>query len=184
MAVVWAAISAHLLDPDLVAGRIAESAVAGAVRLLGRLLDDLCVAGLDALEGAVEVGGGQDDPAVGALGHHLDDGAALVLGDAGVGARRPEEDGRAGLAGGADRDPAHLALSDVVADLEAEGVAPEGQGGVRVVMRKEGRVNGDVHGGHASCGSVTRASRFLIGLVTCFATHGGIPAVTRAVWRG
>jgi hypothetical protein len=26
---------------------------------------------------------------------------------------------------------------------------------------------GDVHGGHASCGSVTGASRFLIGLVTC-----------------
>jgi len=29
---------------------------------------------------------------------------------------------------------------------------------------------------------VTRASRFLIGLVTCFATHDGIPAVARA-WR-
>jgi len=37
-------------------------------------------------------------------------------------------------------------------------------------------MNGDVHGDHASCGSVTRASRFLIGLVTCFATHDGIPA--------
>ena len=32
-------------------------------------------------------------------------------------------------------------------------------------------MNGDVHGGHASCGSVTGASRFLIGLVTCFATR-------------
>ena len=41
-------------------------------------------------------------------------------------------------------------------------------------------MNGDVHGGHASCGSATGASRFLIGLVTCFATHGGIPAVARA----
>ena len=29
-------------------------------------------------------------------------------------------------------------------------------------------MNGDVHGGHASCGSVAGASRFLIGLVTCF----------------
>ena len=122
-------------------------------------------------------------PAVGALGHHLGDGAALVVGDAGVGGRRRQDDGRAGLVGGADRDPAHLAVSDVVADLEAEGVAVEGQGGVRVVVREEARVNGDVHGGHASCGSVAGASRFLIGLVTCFATHGGIPAVARAAWR-
>ena len=38
----------------------------------------------------------------------------------------------------------------------------------------------DVHGGHARCGSVTGASRFLTGLVTCFATHDGIPAVARA----
>jgi hypothetical protein len=50
-------------------------------------------------------------------------------------------------------------------------------------MRKEGRVNGDIHGDHASSGWVTRASRFLIGLVTCFATHEGIPAVACAAWR-
>ena len=31
------------------------------VRLVGRLLDDLGVAGLQPLEGAVEVAGGQDD---------------------------------------------------------------------------------------------------------------------------
>jgi hypothetical protein len=30
---------------------------------------------------------------------------------------------------------------------------------------------------------VTGASRFLIGLVICFATHDGIPAVARAAWR-
>jgi hypothetical protein len=29
---------------------------------------------------------------------------------------------------------------------------------------------------------MTGASRFLIGLVNCFATHGGIPAAARAVW--
>ena len=29
----------------------------------------------------------------------------------------------------------------------------------------------------------TGASRFLTGLVTCFATHGGIPAVAPAAWR-
>ena len=76
-----------------------------------------------------------------------------------------------GPVGGADRDPAHPAVSDIVADLEAEGVAIEGQGGVRLVVREEARVNRDAHDGHASCGSGTRASRFLIGLVTCFAAE-------------
>jgi hypothetical protein len=37
---------------------------------------------------------------------------------------------RAGPVGGADRDPAHPAASDVVADLEAERVTIEGQGRV------------------------------------------------------
>ena len=160
-----------------------NGAVANPVRLVGRLLDDLGVAGLEPLERAVEVGGGQDDAGVGALGHHLGDGAALVVGDAGVGGRRVQDDGRAGLVGGADRDPAHPVVPDVVADLEAERVAVEGQRGVRVVVREEARVNGDVHGGHARCGSVTGASRFLIGLVTCFATHDGIPAVARVRLR-
>src|SRR6266487_5812954 len=100
-----------------------------------------------------------------------------------LGARRRQEDRRARLVFRADRDPAHLAASDVVADLEAENVAVEGQGGVRIVMREEARVNGDVHGGHASCGWGTGASRFLTGLVTCFATHDGIPAVASAAWR-
>jgi len=59
---------------------------------------------------------------------------------------------RAGLAGGADRDPVHPAVFDVVADLEVEAVAIEGQGGVRVVVREEGLVDGDVHGGHSRCG--------------------------------
>jgi hypothetical protein len=38
-------------------------------------------------------------------------------------------------------------------------------------------------GGHARCDAVARASRFLTGLVICFATHGGIPAVVRAARR-
>src|ERR687895_569355 len=50
--------STQLLDADQVARGIAEGAVANPVRLLGRLLDDLG-AGLQPLEGAVEVGGGQ-----------------------------------------------------------------------------------------------------------------------------
>jgi hypothetical protein len=74
-------------------------------------------------------------------------------------------------------------IFDVVADLEAQGVAIERQGGVRVVVREEGLVDGDVHGGHASCVAATGASRFLIGLVTCFATHGAIPAIAPAAWR-
>ena len=50
------------------------------------------------LEGGVEVRGGQVDARVGALGHHLGDGAALVLGDAGVGGGRVQHDRGAGLA--------------------------------------------------------------------------------------
>ena len=157
-----------------------NGAVAGAVRLIGRLLDDLGVAGLDPLEGAVEVVGGQQDPAVGALGHHLGDRAPLVLGDAGVGGRRGEQDRGVGLVGRADRDPAHLAVAEVGADLEAEDVAVEGHGGLRVVVREDGGVNGEVHGGHASCRCGAGASRFLIGLVTCLATQGGMPAVACA----
>jgi hypothetical protein len=47
----------------------------------------------------------------------------------------------------------HPAVFDVVADLEAEGVAIEGQRSVRVLVREESLVDGDVHGGHARCGS-------------------------------
>ena len=123
-----------LADPDQGARGIAEGAVANAVGLLDRLLDDLGAAGLQPLEGAVEVLGGQGDAGVAALGHHLGDGAALVLGGAAPGSRRRlQDDGRAGLARRADRDPAHPAVSDVVADFETEGVAVEGQGGIRVV---------------------------------------------------
>jgi hypothetical protein len=42
-------------DADQLARAIAEGTVANHVRLLGRLLDDLGVAGLQTLEGAVEV---------------------------------------------------------------------------------------------------------------------------------
>jgi hypothetical protein len=57
------------------------------------------------------------------------------------------------LVGGADRDPAQPAVSDVVADLEAEGVAPEGQGGLRVLVGEGAGVDGEVHGSSGlSCG--------------------------------
>src|SRR6478735_11357152 len=174
--------SAHFVDPDVVAGRIAEGAVADAVRLVDRLLDDVGAARLYPLEGAVEVGGGQYDGGVGALGHHFGDGAPFVIGDAGVDGRRVQDDGRIRLADWSDRDPAHALVADVVADLETESVPVEGQSGVGIVLRQEARVNGDIHGGHASCGSVTRASRFLIGRVTCFTMHDGISVVARLAW--
>src|SRR5262252_4171996 len=154
--------SAHLADADQVARGVPERAVANPVRLVDRLLHDFGAAGLQPLEGAVEVGGGEGDVGVTALGHHLGDSAALIVGDAA--ARRGgrfQDGGRARLVGGTDRDPAHPAVSDVVAHLEAEGVAVEGQGRVRVVVREKRRVNGDAHDGHARYGSVTGASRFL-----------------------
>ena len=76
-----------------------------------------------------------------------------------------------------DYSPADPAVSDVVADFEAEDVAVEGKRCVRVSVREEGLVNRQVHGDQASCASLSRASRFLTGLVTRFATQGGIPAV-------
>jgi hypothetical protein len=39
------------------------------------------------------------------------------------------------------------------------------------------------YGSHPRYGSGAGASRFLTGLVACFATHGGIPAVARTAWR-
>src|SRR5438105_10426484 len=105
--------SAQLVDAYQVARGIAESAVANPIRLRGRLLDDFGAAGLHPCEGAVEVGGGQDNGGIAALGHHLDDGAALVVGHgAGADAWRVKDDGGAGLVGGADCYPAHPAASD------------------------------------------------------------------------
>jgi hypothetical protein len=82
---------------------------------------------LQPFEGAVEILGGQHDDRVGALGHHLGDGAPFVVGDAGVGGRRIQNNRRARLIRRADRDPAHLAFSDIEADLESQGVAIERQ---------------------------------------------------------
>src|SRR3989442_8365264 len=133
------ALSAQLVDADQVARGIAEGAVANPIRLRGRLLDDFGAAGLHPREGAVEVGGGQDDGGVAALGHHLDDGAALVVGDgARADGRRMQGDGRPGRAGGATRAPPLTAVSDLVADFKAEGVTIARHGCVRVVVREKG----------------------------------------------
>src|SRR3954467_15570544 len=58
--------SAQFLDADHVARRVGGGPVPDRVGLLGRLLDDLGVAGLHLVEHGVQVPGGQQDPAVGA----------------------------------------------------------------------------------------------------------------------
>src|SRR6185312_10412362 len=193
---VSASGSAPLLHAQQVAGGIAHGAVTHAVGLHGRFLHDLGAAGLDLFERSIEVLGRQQHDRVGALGHHLGDGALLLVGDAGAGVRREQHDGGSGLLGWTDGDPAQAVVAHVVAHLEAEGVAVERQRGVRVGVREEAGVDADVHGGTARCGrsrharsgSAAGASPFLIGCVltgrvTCRATHDGRPAVARAASR-
>src|ERR1700752_3255663 len=87
-----------------------------------------------------------------------------------------EQEGCVRLAGRADGDPAHLARPDIATDLKLQGVAEEGQGGLWVLVREEARVNADVHGVRASRCPLTRASRFLTGPLTGFATTRTCPA--------
>src|SRR4051812_2954148 len=142
--------SAQLLDADQVAGGVAHRAVADAVGLVGRLLDDVGVPRLQPLERVIEVLRREQQGGVGTLRHHLRDGAALVVRDAGAGGRRVEDDVRLGLALRADRDPVHAVVADVVADLEPERVAVERDGGLGVVLRQEAGVDGDAHGRDAT----------------------------------
>ena len=128
-------------------------------------------------ERLVEVGAGQVDPEVAALGHQLDDRASLVVGDARGDAGRVQDDGGLGLPDRPDGDPAHALVADVAADLEPEGVAVEGsEASGSVCGRKLAwmLMSMTVTLGAARRG---RASRFLTGLVTCLATHGAIPRV-------
>ena len=85
------------------------------VRLVGRFLDDLGVARPGGVRGPVDVLGGQVDAGERSLGHHLGDGAAFVVGEARCGGRWVQDDGRAGLVRGPDRDPVH-AVFDIVAE--------------------------------------------------------------------
>src|SRR5690606_7596062 len=61
----------RLVDPQQVPGGVPEGAVADAVRLVHRLLEDLAPGGTDLLEGGVDVVGGEDDAAQQALGEQL-----------------------------------------------------------------------------------------------------------------
>ena len=104
---------------------------------------------------------------------------------------------RAGDAG-EHRQPALRDLdADVLEVVHARAVHADQIVAVGVVRRRPLRVRprGGAHrvsivggarralGSHASCGSGACASRFLIGRVTCLATHDGIPAVARAASR-
>src|SRR5690606_22852082 len=95
----------------------------------------------------------------------------------GVGLRRVEHDRRARLADRSDRDPVHPLVADVVADLEPEDVAVEGQGSVLVVVRQHRLEDGDVHAHDYRSDYAAFASRFLTGRVTRLATHGAMPFV-------
>src|SRR6185312_10268420 len=107
-------VLAPLLHAQQVAGGIAEGAIAYAVGLLGRLFDDFGAAGLDFFESGVEVLGGQQHHRVGALGHHLGNGALFLIGDAGAGRRRKQHDVGVRLVRRSHRDPAQAVVADVV----------------------------------------------------------------------
>src|SRR5918996_3933577 len=68
---------ASLADSDMVAGRIAEGAVADAVRLVHWLLDHLRTACHQALEDGVEVGRGEVHPAQETLGEQVAEGLPI-----------------------------------------------------------------------------------------------------------
>src|ERR1700744_6167305 len=61
----------HLVDADVVAGGVAERAVADPVGLVGRFLNDVGATRRHPLERGVEIAGGQDQPGVAALRHQL-----------------------------------------------------------------------------------------------------------------
>ena len=86
------------------------------------------------LEGGVEVVGVEVDAVQGALGD--EGGERVAVGGAAVQVVR-EDDRDVGLGGGADGDPAEVSAGDVVAQLEAERVAVEGQREVGVMDEDE-----------------------------------------------
>ena len=113
-----------LVDAHQIAGRVAHGEVPRAPRLLGGLLHDLGVRGAYPLERGVEVVGVEVNAVQGALGEER--GERVAVGGAAAEVVR-QDDRDAGLGGCADGDPAEVLAGDVVAQLEAERVAVEGQ---------------------------------------------------------
>src|SRR5699024_756299 len=172
--------SRELVDPQQIPRWIAERTVTYAVVLVRRLLEDLGSRRLDLREGGVEIIAGQRDGGVVALRDQVQNRASLFVADRGIGSRWMEHDRRLWLLGWADRDPAHVAVTDVLANLEAQHVPVESERVVRIGVWKEGVVNDQAHAKDDS-GTLGRcASSFLTGLDTCFAMHGGIPALPRS----
>src|SRR6266498_1224679 len=124
---------ARLVEAQHVAGGIAEGAVADTVRLVDRLLQHLGTRGADALESGVAVVGAEDDTAQQALRQQFRRGR--LVGGRGVRGRdrRFEDDLHIRLRRRADGHPAHPLEPDVVAHLQAEHVAVEGERLVVVV---------------------------------------------------
>lgn len=134
-----------LLNTNQIAGRIAKSAIANAVWLFGRLLNDLSIAGFQPRKEVIKVIGGQNDSGVSAFCHHFGNGIALIVGDARIRSRRMQDDGSVGLAGRANRDPTHPLIPNIIANLEAEDVTIEGQGSIWIVVWKKTRMNRNAH---------------------------------------
>ena len=134
-----------LRDPHEVARRVAERAVAGAPGLRHRLLQHLGAGGPDRLERGVEVVGAEDRGLERALRHEREQRVALGLRATAVRLEQHDVDVLPGAPTVTQRKPSD---GDVVADLEAEGVAVEAERGVGVV-------DGDEHGGDGDCHAAT-----------------------------
>src|SRR6185369_12974446 len=138
---------ALLEDPDRVSERVADAHV-DAVEVLGRLLGEVRDAALlELLVEAVRVVGDEDEPAEGSLGDEVADpfSGRLVVERR---ARLLQRDlGRAVLSGDPDRQPAVLALADVVALLEPELVDVEVERLVLVEDPDRGDIELGDHGG-------------------------------------
>src|SRR5699024_2202278 len=137
-------------DADHIAGGITQRTIAHSVGLIGGLLNDLDIAGLQTLESSIEVLGCQVDAGIGAFGHHFGDRAFFLFGGAGRDRRRRQHDGGVRLPGRPDCQPMQPVVFDVVAHLESERVAVEAQGGFMIVMRKERVVNCQFHVAYAT----------------------------------
>src|SRR5690242_19399438 len=122
-----------LLEPDQVARRVAERAIPDAVRLVHRLLQHLAATLANVLERRVAVVRAEVDAAEQALGEQLLHDLAVGRRRVRVGERRLEDAVDVGLALGPDRGPPRALVLDVIAGLEAEEVAVEGQRLVVVV---------------------------------------------------
>jgi hypothetical protein len=120
-----------LIDPDHVARRIAERAVARPPGLVDGLLQHLGAGCPDPLEGPVEIVDTEDGHGQDALGQQFLHGVAVGLGPAGM--RFRQDDLNAWLVRAAEGDPAVPAGSDVIVHIKAERVSIEADGLIHIV---------------------------------------------------